>query len=177
MIEKLLQMLSEWWGNLSPFHVVRVYNDAIVLRFGQYTKSIQGGALYFKVPLIDEIIEYTTVIQTLKLPSQTIKTKTNGNYVVKGVLKFFIKDVKPFLLELKDQEGVLSDVAMTSIRKCVSSLEDVEEIEKEILRICRTEMNRYGFKIVSFSFSDFANIKTIRLMHTNESEYDTEDQE
>ena len=58
---------------------------------------------------------------------------------------------------------------MGAIRTVIGrhKLNDLGDCEKEILDNVRKEVNQYGFRIKSITFTDLAPIKTIRLMQDN----------
>jgi regulator of protease activity HflC (stomatin/prohibitin superfamily) len=129
-----------------------------------------GPGLHFKIPFI-QIIETTEVVTTTQnLPPQSLTTKDGKSVTVSGIIKFSIKDVVPLFTSVVDREDVLRDVALGAIHRAVRSREwgeiikDQGTLEKEVRSSIADDVNKLGFKIERFTFSDLASVRTIRLM-------------
>jgi regulator of protease activity HflC (stomatin/prohibitin superfamily) len=121
MFDKLIELLSEWWLQITPFVIIRDYEEAVLLRFGKF-KSVLKPGIHFKLPLFDEVIDQHVVVTTLSLDAQSLYTKDKQNIVVKGVIKYKISDVKIFLLEVFDAQDALSDMSQSIIKNIIMSM-------------------------------------------------------
>lgn len=166
-LEKLIDLLISWWKRISPFFVIHVYEHAVVLRFGRYSRSRTPG-FYWKYPFIEEVIIVTTVVTTLRLPPQTITTKDNKSVVVAAIVKYSIRDPKPYVCEIWDRTDVLADVALGAIvRETRALLWDelyTNPPEQAVLREVRRQVNQYGFKIDAVTFTDLGRVNSLRLI-------------
>jgi len=111
MFEKLVAYISERIDRLLPWVELTDTDAGIVLRFGKYSRSV-GPGLNLKWPIIEQVLTETIVITTLPLRSQTLTTKDGKSVVVSSIVKYAIKDVKPYLLEIWDAVDVLGDTTM-----------------------------------------------------------------
>lgn len=167
MLEKLLDILAQGWDMITPVFVVKEYEGGVLLRFGLYSRTLEGG-LHWKIPLIDLHILTKTCITTMHLPPQTITTQDDKSVVAAAIVKYQVKDPRPFLLKIWDSPDVLADTTMGSIRSAINSRTYAElfspTLEADILAKIRAEVNEYGFKIHKFTFTDLGKARTFRLM-------------
>lgn len=167
MFDRLWELLAQVWNHLLPFEVVDVYQNAGVLRLGNYHRTAAPG-LHWKIPFVDVFNTQNTSISTTRLPPQTLTTKDDVSVVAAAMLRYRIEDVKPYICECTDQADVLIDVAMGAILKAVGEA-TYEELLKEmphekVATAVRRKVNRYGFKIEEVTFTDFGRVPSIRLI-------------
>jgi regulator of protease activity HflC (stomatin/prohibitin superfamily) len=167
MFEKLIDVVLQGWSILKPGFIVRDYEGCVVLRLGKYHRTVSPG-FHLKWPLIESDLITTTAITTLELRPQTLTTLDNKSIVISAVVKYQIKDVKPFLLEIWDSVDVLKDVTMGAIRQTVSKLPYASlndpTVETTVLELVRKEVNQFGFKIYRITFADLGEIRSLRLI-------------
>lgn len=167
MFEKLLEFLLQFWQRLSPIEIVRHYEKAAVLRLGIFNRALEPG-LHWKWPLIEEVIEGTASITTLRLPPQTLTTKDDVGVVISAIVKYQIINIEPYVTLIWDQHDVLADTTMGAVRKAVAEMtwsELREETpEKRVLEFVRNEVNRFGFKIHAITFIDLGRVRSLRLI-------------
>ena len=121
MFDKLIELLSEWWLQITPFVIIRDYEEAVLLRFGKFRAVLKPG-FHFKLPIFDEVIDQHVVVTTLSLDAQSLYTKDKQNIVVKGLIKYRIADVKIFLLEIWDAQDAISDMSASIIKNVIMSM-------------------------------------------------------
>lgn len=177
MFQYLLELFIQFWDSLKPWVVVDQYEAGIVLRLGLWNRDIQPG-LSWKIPFVETVLTAVVVITTESLRPQTLTTKDGKSIVVRSVVKYEIKKVKPYLLDIWDRADVLSDVTMAAVAAAVSTSTFSEliacGIEDTVTSTVRQQVNQYGFKIHKITFSDFGMIRSIRLitdtsyMHDND---------
>jgi membrane protease subunit HflK len=168
VFERLLDALIGWWNWLRPVFVVRAFESGVVLRFGKYNRTIFPG-LHWKWPLIEEPIEVTACITTVRLPAQSLTTKDDKQVTVASIVKYEIVDPRPYCTEIFDQHDVLIDVTMGAIRRLTAAAEYATLVqnppETEILQAVRKEANKYGFKIHSITFTTFTRARPLMLLN------------
>lgn len=168
MFDRLLDLIVQAWDRISPFEVIKAYEGAVVLRFGKFHRTI-GPGLSFKIPIVEEAISCKTCITTLRLPPQTLTTLDDMPVVVSAIIKYQVRDVKAFLLDIWDAHDVLGDVAMGAIRlaigaKSYGQLVHEDAPEQEVLEAVRKEVNKYGFRVHKITFTDLGRVKSLRLI-------------
>ena len=171
MIERLLAWLDSVWDAAKPASIVPAYDGGVVLRLGKYHRTVIPG-LNWKIPFIDEIITTTTAITTMETRPQTLTTADDVGVVVGAIIKYEIRDPKPYLLDIWDAVDVLKDVAMGALRSCVTKRiwKDLcdPSLEAAVLEILRRDLNKYGFKLHTFTLTDLGRVKSLRLLTTGE---------
>ena len=170
MLHQLFEAIINAWGWLSPIVVIPVYQAAGVLRFGHYSRTLDPG-LHWKFPLIEEVIPENTVMTTLRLQPQTCTTKDGKAGVVCGVLKYRLTDVEPYICGLVDQRDALIDVTMGAVLAAVrdTAFDEIVETppEAKVATAVRRQVNKFGFEILAFTFTDIGQVRSIRIIsHT-----------
>jgi len=170
MLDKLVELISNWIRELSPIVIVPSYEEGVLLRFGKYNKTLYPG-IYLKLPIFDEVITHHTVMTTLSLPAQSLYTVDNQNVVVKGVVKYKIVDVKTFLLEVYDAKDAVSDMTQSIIKniimsKTMNQCTDVD-IDSILTKKSRQEIKKWGVDIQQVTLTDLAPIRSYRLINDN----------
>jgi regulator of protease activity HflC (stomatin/prohibitin superfamily) len=168
MFEKLLELLKDAWSGIKPFFVVDVFETAGVLRLGKYHRTALPG-LHWKIPFADVPFEITTVETTWRSPAQPLTTKDDIAVTVMTVVRYSIRDVRPYITMIYDQHDVLADRTMGLVRRHVAKstyreLVDAEEPEREIATRLRRAVSKYGFEIEEVTFTAFTRSKPITLI-------------
>ena len=168
MLDKLFEFLSQWISDLLPMVIVPSYEEGVLLRFGKFKKVLYPG-LHFKIPFGDEVIRQHVVVTTLSLPAQSLYTADRQNFVVKGVVKYKISDVKTFLLEVYDAKDALSDMTLSIIKNIVTSMTSDKCVDPELDNIltkkARVEAKKWGVEIQQVTLTDIAPIRSYRLIN------------
>jgi regulator of protease activity HflC (stomatin/prohibitin superfamily) len=170
MFDKLIEIITNWWLQLTPIIIIRDYEEAVLLRFGKF-KTVFKPGIHFKIPLFDEVIDQHVVITTLSLNAQSLYTKDYQNIVVKGVIKYKISDVKTFLLEVYDAQDALSDMSQSIIKNVIMSMTIVEctdiELDNVLTKKVRVEAKKWGVEVQQVTLTDLAPIRSYRLINDN----------
>lgn len=173
MFDWLKEWISQLGGRLLPFQIVKVAHQAGVLRFGKYHRTCPPG-FHWKIPFVEEFVSENTAITTQPVGPQTLTTLDDVTIVVSGIVKYQVTNVERYQTQIWDQVDALRDVTMGAIRQVICagnySPAAVAEQERRVLEIVRGEVNQYGFKIHRVTFTDYAKIKTLRLMTTTKIE-------
>jgi regulator of protease activity HflC (stomatin/prohibitin superfamily) len=109
------------------------------------------------------------VVTTLSLPAQSLYTGDKQNFVVKGMIKYKISDVKTFLLEVYDAKDALSDMTLSIIKNIIISLPAEKCIDPELDNILtkkvRAEAKKWGVEIQQVTLTDVAPIRSFRIIN------------
>ncbi len=179
MIEKLISIITNIWEFFIPFIVINEFEGGVVLKLGHYNRTL-GTGLHWFIPFgIEVVISTETAITTMGLRAQTLTTLDQQTIVISSIIKYEIKNVKPYLLEIRDEEDVLSDVTLGTIKRIVNNTNYqsilTNNIEKLVLQSVRNDVNKYGFKVHNIIFADMGKIKTLRLITDDMSSVMTEE--
>ncbi len=170
MFDKLIEIITNWWLQLTPVIIIRDYEEAVLLRFGKF-KSVLKPGMHIKIPLFDEVIDQHVVVTTLSLDAQSLYTLDKQNIVVKGLIKYKIADVKTFLLEVYDAQDALSDMSQSIIKNIIMSmtLEECtdQELDNTLTKKVRVEARKWGVEVQQVTLTDLAPIRSFRLINDN----------
>lgn len=170
MFDKLIEIITNWWLQLTPIIIIRDYEEAVLLRFGRF-KAVFKPGMHFKIPLFDEVIDQHVVVTTLSLDAQSLYTKDKQNIVVKGLIKYKIADVKIFLLEVYDAQDALSDMSQSIIKNVIMSMTMDEctdsELDNILTKKVRVEAKKWGVEVQQVTLTDLAPIRSYRLINDN----------
>lgn len=168
MFDKLVELIINWVDQLLPVIIIPSYEEGVQLRFGKFKQVLHPG-IHFKLPFLDEILHQHVVVTTLSLPAQSLYTLDKQNFVVKGVVKYKIADVKTFLLEVYDAKDALSDMTMSIIKNIVISIPAEKCIDQDLDNLLtkkvRVEAKKWGVDIQQVTLTDVAPIRSYRLIN------------
>jgi len=77
---------------LSSVFVVDERHQALVLRFGEIVEEKPDPGLYFKVPVVNEVVYYDKRILGLDVPQQEITPSNNRRLIVDAFARYLIAD-------------------------------------------------------------------------------------
>jgi regulator of protease activity HflC (stomatin/prohibitin superfamily) len=168
MLDSLIQWLTSIIEHISPFVIVKEYENGIQLRFGKYLRSLKAG-LYIKIPFVDEILTQHVVLTTLSLPAQSLVTSDNKNIVVEAMVKYKITDAQIFLLEVYDSVDAVSDISQGIIKELImsSTWEQCRdnELDNAITKKVRNELKKFGVYVDKVTLTSISEIRTFRLIN------------
>lgn len=176
-LEKVIDKLLELGSDLIPFEIINHYDRGVKLRFGKAVCNRQGKpkvltpGLHFKWPFIDNINSHMVKVTTMDLSEQTVTTKDGQSVVARGVLKYEVNDVATLLLEVDSPAAAVKDMSMgilrdTLVEKNWSECND-PELGKQVATKIRREAKKWGIEIQTFTLTDLAIMRSIRLLNSN----------
>ncbi len=171
MFDKVLELAAQFWETLLPWIVIAEYEGGVVLRLGRFRRTI-GPGLSWKIPVADHVLITHTAVTTMELRAQTLTTRDDKAVVVSAIVKYRIRNVKPFLLEIGDAADVLKDVTMGAIKDAINNapyadIYGAAKIEDRVLDMVRREVNQYGFQIFKVTFADQGRVRSFRMIGDN----------
>jgi regulator of protease activity HflC (stomatin/prohibitin superfamily) len=172
MFEKLIDVVLSFGAQLLPIYVIDAFDEGVLLRFGKF-KYIAKPGLHWKIPFVDQVVTATIVTTTMHLNSQSLTTLDNKNIVLRAVVKYKVKDIEKFILEVMDSRDAIGDVAMGCIREVVM-LREWDDLLKNpiddiITKHVKTECRRWGVEIAKVTLTDLSITRSLRLF--NESSF------
>ena len=100
----------------SAIKICREYERAIVFRLGRLLAAPKGPGLFFRIPIVDQIIKVDLRTITLMIPPQEVITKDNVPVRVNAVAYFRILDPKSAIVQVENFMVATSQVAQTTLR-------------------------------------------------------------
>jgi membrane protease subunit HflK len=173
MFERLLDLIFQGWHLLAPLTVVEAHENAGVLRLGKYHRTLEPG-FHWKYPFFETVNKQNVCVTTVRLPPQTLTTKDGKGITVGAIVKYEIKDVRPYITDIFDATDVLLDVTMGSIAKHVRETECDAMLanppEDDVIKTVRAQVNRYGFRVLNVTFTDLAQVRAFRMIQDHQKD-------
>ena len=105
------------WG-LMGFYQLDEQERAVVLRFGEYSSTLQPG-LQWNPPIIDEVIKVNTTKVRASSLREVMLTKDENIVEVSMSLQYVIDNPKDFVLQVRDPEVSLQHASQSALRHVV----------------------------------------------------------
>lgn len=110
---------------------VKETDQAIVLEFGEWKKTVQDAGLHFKIPLIQDVIYFDRRIRLLDMPEIIVITSDQKRMIVDAFTEFRIEDPLKVYQAVRNELGVenrLSIISNSNLRKVFG----VQELQKAL---------------------------------------------
>lgn len=150
--------------------IVQPWEQCLIVRKGTNIRKVDGG-MYFKIPYIDSIYVQETRLRMLTMSIQTLTTKDKATVTINTALGYTIVDLEKLFQTLCHPDGTLSNMSMSLVAETIYSnnLTDLSPsfIEKEV--IDKLNKNDYGLKFEYLKITNFATVKTFRLIQDSQS--------
>jgi len=137
---------------------VNMKQNAIVLQFQEYKKTISEPGLYFKIPFFQEVRFFSKMLLVLDGPPADVITKEKKTMLIDNYSMWRIKDPLLFLQTLRSEqagESRLDDIIKSELRVELGThtLIDVvtktrEEIMKKVTNESNIKAAEYGIEVL-----------------------------
>ena len=163
----LLQALISGISSLSPITTVNPDERAVHVRCGRVHRKV-GPGLYWKWPIIDQVHAKSVVDTIAELNTQSLMTRDLKAVSLSSRIKYRISDVAKAHFEVYDVEDAIVEEAEASVASAVMD-RDLDkcyygDIESEVFEHIEETLRNWGIEVVSFSVTNFAICRTIRLL-------------
>jgi len=157
----IIKGVFQWWVLLAP------WEQALRVRRGKKVAEL-GAGLHLRIPLLDRFFVQSTRLRITDCPIQTVTTKDGKTITLKAQLGYRIEDLRLLYDTLHDAEGTITNIVQMEIANyvCVNNVSDLGpvEITSSVRDALADRLATYGLGGVSVSITDFAVVKTYRLM-------------
>ncbi|MBT5385029.1 MAG: protease modulator HflC [Kordiimonadaceae bacterium] len=110
---------------------VKETNQALVLEFGEWKKTVREAGLHFKIPLIQDVIYFDRRIRILDMPEIIVITSDQKRMIVDAFTEFRIEDPLKVYKAVRNEFGAenrLSIITNSNLRKVFG----VQELQKAL---------------------------------------------
>ncbi len=150
----------KWWFVLQP------WEQALRVRAGRYIAKFEGG-IHFRIPYLDAIFMQNCRLRVSDMGHQTITTRDHRTLTVAGQLKYKVADVTPLYMNLHTAEETLLQVCQAIVTKYIANHDEEDchpdKLMDHVNRVL--DFEQYGLAEVSYAVTDYANVKTYRLIN------------
>lgn len=137
---------------------VNMTQNAIVLQFQEYKKTVVEPGLYFKIPFFQEVRYFTKMLLVLDAPPADIITKDKKTMLIDNYTMWRIQDPLLFLQTLRTEpagESRLDDIVKSELRVELGThnlIDVVTKTREEIMEKVTNEANlksvQYGIEVL-----------------------------
>ena len=137
---------------VSCFYTVAQQEEAVVLRFGKYSRTTESG-LHFKLPTpVETVLKVNVTSERSVGSSQNLVLTGDENIAdVDFTVRWNVKDSKNFIFNLEDTSAVVADASDSAIREIIGKekLEYVitdgrNPIEQDVKKLLQDMLDEYS---------------------------------
>lgn len=130
------------WAALGVY-TVKEQENAIVLRFGAYNRTVEAGIHWLPKGIEKKIIVDIQKLRKIDIHAEMLTQGANIVFVDLGV-QYLVLDPQDYLFNLTDPDGTVRDVAETALRQIIgdSTLDDTIAQGKTLIRSRTMEIMR-----------------------------------
>ena len=164
MLDKLVEFITRFSYQLTPWVIIEEWNGAVHLRFGKWIQTLRPG-FHFKVPFFDSIIECPVITQSINIPSQTLTTLDEQSIVLKSIIRYRVSNVRIYLLNVMHATDILIDTTQGMIRDIVevTTWEDLVDVNHQITDVVRDFVVKWGIEVEAVTITDLGIVKSFRI--------------
>ena len=145
--------------------IIQPWQTGIIVRNGKKVRKVSKG-IFFRLPYFDSVFVQENRLRVSNLAIQTLTTKDLHTISLNSSYGYSIIDIEKLYDTLYHPEITISNFVMSDVAEYVfeRNLEDIlpKEIENHVLK--KLQMKDYGLKFEYYRLSNFAVVKTFRLI-------------
>jgi len=166
-VGQLLEWLADWFPRIC---ICRATHRGVRFKWGKHKVEIKPGVYVFW-PRVTEAFTYPVVQQTVNLPMQTLVTKDGVTVSFSGVVVFEITNIIKALGDTWDIEENVGNVSLRVAGQVLTTHDFVwlrenltSGAERKLTVGCRSDLRKYGIKVLQMFATDFAPTRTYRII-------------
>lgn len=156
-----------WWIVVMP------WEQGIRVTLGKKTLLLNRG-IYLKVPLIHSVYVQEKRLRVINLPIQTICTKDGHALTISCSVGYSIDDILKLYQTLYQPDMTIQNIVASKVAEQISDVKLENCRPKEVENGINTALNGvdYGLKFESIRITNFAYVKTFRLIQDQSYMYE-----
>ncbi|WP_099766406.1 SPFH domain-containing protein [Chryseobacterium sp. 52] len=156
----------QWIFDAMKFWVIiQPWESALRVRLGKHITKLSGG-IYFRIPYLDSIYVQENRLRVFTMSMQTLTSKDLKTITIEGSVGYIISDIEKLYETLYRPESTIANIVKSEMAEYIFNNEtnDIvpEKLEKVVLE--KLNMENYGLIFEYFKVSNFALVKTFRLI-------------
>lgn len=168
MFDRLIDIVTGFGEALLPFTIVDDFQEAVILRFGKFSRSLKPG-IHFMIPFLERVIKDNVVLRTTDLSPQSLVTQDNKTVTIRLIATWRITDIKKALLEVEGIDDVLKDTFYASAGEYVQRHTFAEISQQgfatKLKGACQRRAEEYGVTITRLAFGELSECLAIRQIN------------
>lgn len=151
-----------WWVLVQP------WEQGVRTRMGKHVKRLTPG-FHWKLPFIDQVAVMTAAYRNAQIHTQTLSTSDNQTVVTGGTVGYSIENMETLYRKLYHAEDTISQEAAAAIAQVVQTTtkDDINPfmVAEKASALVQNKLREYGLGNIQFRLTDFAFVKTFRLVN------------
>lgn len=150
--------------------IIQPWEQGLIVRTGKKIRKVNGG-IYFKLPYLDSVYVQETRTRMVQVCIQTLTTKDFKTITLNTGFGYKINDLEKLYNSLYHPEGTLTNMAMGYVSDFVwaNDISDINPISIEKFVLEKMNKEDYGLQFEYFKITNFASVKTFRLIQDGQS--------
>lgn len=169
-MNQVKEFLEYIFNAIKIWIIVQPWEQGLRVRKGKQIKLLTGG-WYFRIPYVDSVYIQETRLRVVGLALQTLTSKDNQTITLNSSIGYQITSIEKLYNTLYHPETTISNMAMAVIAEYIFTKNVKEicaaDIEAEVIQ--KLNKNDYGLSFEYFKITNFAVVKTFRLIQDNQT--------
>ncbi len=153
--------------------IIQPWQNGIIVRCGKKVREVKGG-VYFKLPYFDSVYVKDGKLRVVSLPIQTLTTKDGKTITISSSAGYCIDSVRKLYETLYHPETTVANIIMSELAEIVFK-NNITEISPKFLEetiLSKIHFEEYGLKFDYYKISNFAVVRTFRLIQDSSWMYE-----
>lgn len=162
MIREILQAIKQLF---TWFIVITPWEQGIRVRCGKHQKLLKAG-IHLRIPVVDQAYRQSVRRRICTVPAATMTTKDGVTITLGSYIGYEIVDVERLYNTLHDAVDTIEAMVVSLVSQFVAAHSVAETTPEAIEQFVneRIDFARYGLGNTEFFISNFAAVRTIRLI-------------
>ncbi len=171
--ENVLRLIGKFFVWL---YIIEPWEMSIRVRLGRRT-DVLGPGVHLRIPFIDTVYTQHVRMRAVGIASQTVSTSDGHTVTFAGSLRYKVGDILAMYQNVHSPRDTINQVVRGLVTDYVvdNALADCGPRKITDHVNSKLEMEQYGLEDTSFFLTDFAKVKTYRLINGDLDSYYTED--
>jgi len=169
-MNQVKELLEYLFNAFKIWIIIQPWEQGIRVRAGVQTKKLFAG-IYFRIPYIDSTWVQECRIRSVSISMQTLTTKDLKTITLNSALVYQIEDIEKLYKTLFHPEATIVNMAMSEVSDFVfkNDLINVNPKNIENFVMSKLQAKDYGLKFEQLRITNFAVVKTFRLIQDGQS--------
>jgi len=152
---------------LKSILIVKQYESGLIFRLGKVSRILKPG-INLIIPFIEYPVKVDIRTKVIDIPPQEMITRDNAAVSIDAVVYYRVVDIKKALLEVQNYEYAIINLAQTTLRAIIGSMELDEVLNKreyinsKLLENLDKDTDTWGVKVEKVELREIEPPKDIK---------------
>ncbi|MCQ6279603.1 SPFH domain-containing protein [Bacillus sp. EB600] len=163
----------------STIRIVQQYQQAVVLRLGRYTRSLEPG-IHFVIPIVESVQKIDMRVRVENVENQDIITKDSVPVTLNAVVYYQVVNAQKALLDVENYRKATQTLAQTILRSNLGAhtMSEMLTEQKKLDDLLRKELDQatepWGIKVTGVEIRSMDLPEGLRRAMAKEAEAERE---